>query len=296
MNDEDSLCKCEYVAPGQYQKNLASFEEFFRFVNAKIHPNTNWIFRGQRRADWELVPSIFRNVKLPIRRKGLKGIIEKSALWETIINKTLAQFKQAARGRCGLDKDAEDDKWWALGRHHGLKTPLLDWTRSPYVALFFAFVEENVESAENQNRAVFMLHWDAYNRRKQEINKAYEAKHGENRSDDLVLQLVEPYSHENSRLVNQSGLFIKGTDMPFEKETVFTFCTAASTAAGYGNELLADASDVEASIKVVIPDSARRECLEGLDRMNINYLSLFPDVEGSALHCNLRRGLDASES
>jgi len=55
----------------------------------------------------------------------------------------LERFKDFTIGIPGFRSEIlEDDKeWWALGRHHGLITPLLDWTYSPYIASFFAFTE-----------------------------------------------------------------------------------------------------------------------------------------------------------
>ena len=41
-------------------------------------------------------------------------------------------------------------------------------------------------------------------------------------------------------------------------------------------------------IRFEFVDSMRDEVLRQLDWMNINYLSLFPDVYGSAMHSNLR--------
>ena len=47
-------------------------------------------------------------------------------------------------------------------------------------------------------------------------------------------------------------------------------------------------------IKILITESPedRSSFLRFLNRMNINYLSLFPDLEGAAKYCNMQLEID----
>ena len=68
----------------------------------------------------------------------------------------LKSFKQAASGlRGGNPAQLSVDQWWALGRHYGLVTPLLDWTEKPYIAAFFALVELYNEMKQMSSRFAF---------------------------------------------------------------------------------------------------------------------------------------------
>src|SRR5580692_8878181 len=88
-----------------------------------------------------------------------------------------------------------------------------------------------------------------------------------------VVEFVDPMSDENQRLVSQSGLFTRapiGTSI--EQWVAWAF-------QGMPTPVL---------LRLKIPDTDRLTCLRTLNRMNINHLSLFPDLAGASRSTNLR--------
>ena len=121
-------------AKGQAEIDLKSWEELPAFVDENDNLK-GYIFRGHSRSSFNLSPTLIRaiNDKYPVLPSNVASII----------NQQLKRFRLALRGRIPLsDREAaSESEIWAVGQHHGLVTPLLDWTASPLVAAFFAFNE-----------------------------------------------------------------------------------------------------------------------------------------------------------
>jgi len=172
------------------------------------------VFRGHRRYDWGLMPTLAR---IPS-----SGVIK-----EQLAINQLEHFKRAVRGRLtdnALVLEGEEDELWSVGQHHGLMTPLLDWTYSPYVALFFAFSkEDSEEEKENPYRSIYVL------------NKTFVA-------DDALcpdIRMFEPRKDDHGRLVNQAGLF---TFSPYDS-TIENKLTDTLAAEDFEDDELRNASE-----------------------------------------------------
>lgn len=232
-------------------------DEFFN------QPGIQLIFRGHRRYDWNLLPTLGRLTPT--------GIVT-----EDIANKQLEQFRRAVRGRLHdyvLVEEGQEDELWSIGQHHGLKTPLLDWTHSPYVALFFTFEEEDpTHEEDNQYRAVYIL------------NKTFICE--DQRCSEI--RIMEPRRDDHGRLVNQAGLFtFSPTDATIENKLIEILSSDDS------DELKDIDEEREAEIlakyicKVYIKNEDREGCLRHLRRMNVHHASLFPDLFGASDYCNI---------
>ncbi len=145
--------------------------------------------------------------------------------------------------------------------------PLLDWTRAPFAALYFAF--EEVFFGENVPRAVYALDESAV------IAKAFEIDSGPSIEKGRlpIVEIVDPMSDENQRLVSQGGCFTRapiGTSIEQWVERAF------------------EGSNEPVLIRIEVPNTERLNCLKALSRMNINHLSLFPDLSGASRSTNLK--------
>lgn len=272
------------IGPGYHQLELPNWNAFVEYVCNDMLEYQSYIWRGQRCDDWKLEPTIDRLIR--------DAKVTRVSDYDFQI-RHLEKFKFAARGRRGANPPAitEENDWWALGQHHGLATPLLDWTTSPFVAAFFAFSE--IDEPQTERRAIFALHQPTLEgwatRKVEQENARRRRRRAEIQSGgqpagllgDLLLDypaspelvLVRPLSDENHRLVNQGGLFTRLRST----KSLEAWVTDNHPKDDEGLSLL----------KILIPNDDRDACLRTLNRMNINPLSLFPDLAGASRYSNL---------
>ena len=243
----------EKIKNGIWTLEFSSWKYFYDYVRQEMLDYSHYIWRGQRDSDWKLESSIDRMLK---RKKKTER--------EKLARTHLEKFKYSARGRRGKNPQIlkDDNDWWALGQHFGLATPLLDWTESPFVALYFAM--EKAKKTKSGMRAVWAL--GPVNAKNSEIKKNWKSS-----GKPPILEKIRPLQDENDRLVSQSGLFTKSP--------------LGITIDDWVNENHPD-KQAATLMKFIVPEKNRLECLRTLNKMNINHLTLFPDLYGSSGHCN----------
>jgi hypothetical protein len=224
-------------------ETIESFVDYISFVEAQCK-GEDILFRGQQR-DWPLLPKVAR-IKLK----------EGTNLESTM----LAEFTR--RGIPYIEFDIENtlDKM-SLAQHNGMATRLLDWTRNPLAAMWFAVCMPAGKDKDGnlKDGVVWIYNVSDEDKWMRPTNHAF-PKEG--------VYIYTP-NHVTAQITAQQGLFTlhgsEGHLGPF---------IAMEEHAPYCDRLT----------KLVIPASSFSELRFQLDRCGINNASMFPGIGGLCRH------------
>lgn len=221
-----------------------------------------WIFRGQEDANWSLDSSLSRY---------LAQYIPDAREWPIREERALRIFRRKAHNFLDDPTVLDDDlRCLALMQHHGARTRMLDFTKSPFVAAFFALCD-----AKN-DCAVFALDTPKLWRKSPVHDLDLTRSTIDPRAKGNFAKYFLPNAHEllwvgeprqmDRRLVAQSGTFVvPGVLNKTLDQVIDNYPT-----------------DQGMIKKIILSQSMRFEAMQALYRMNITPSTLFPDLDGLA--------------
>lgn len=242
---------------GTWEEFEAEVEKLKSFLTEQKRHEFDYVakplFRGQGRASWELETSLERH---------LSGIVSIEQY-----NRYLLRIKPAVEAYTGgswkVDREINIEntivhsppnyEFMVYARHHGFPSPLLDWSQSPYVALFFAFQN----AVPEQQVSVF-----AY------VDDIGCGKCGWVGAPQI--SALGPYVPSHRRHFMQQSQYTIATEKQGDN---WVYCSHEKYFSGSTDE------SQDLLFKFTLPGELRNKFLQRLQQMNINAFTLYGTEE-----------------
>jgi hypothetical protein len=229
------------------------------------------LFRGHADSSWRLETTLERFIpdeQITVRRYNSYLARAKPTV-ETITDRKWRLSKSMRLSHGALVDEPPSIEFMAYARHHGYPSPLLDWSRSPYVALYFAFAK----ARSNQDTALFVF------------IKAPEGVRSGSLRDPQICELSRLSTTHVRHISQQSRYTICVRNIEGDE---WAYCS---------HELVMQPQNASQNSlqKITLPGSLRLEVLDKLDHMNINGYTLF-NTEDGLMESLAFREIEALES
>lgn len=251
-----------------YEVRVSDINELMHELNSL--PN-NFVFRGQADARWNLQSTLERVL-------GDKWSAEYARKFEDY---SLDVFKSKYHIYSGAEHIPKSKlSWLSVMQHYGVPTRLIDFTTSPYVALYFAL--ETYSPLSCNDISIYAFDYTNLMDLSVEFIKSRDKGFSENRrslqgkQDQIFDEVVDRYSYDiawitepvelNARIDRQAGTFLISGNLEKTIESIVNSELYFSTK----------------MVKFIVPSGLYEGLFVALRKMNINSKSIYGDLAGLA--------------
>jgi hypothetical protein len=275
-------------------KQISGWNEFQGWYEELLrrpdYYTNRWVFRGVSSAEYNLITTLEREAERSGLSLGDLADFERRIMNE--FRRRLHHYSQHIPERHDIAE------WLSLMQHYGAPTRLLDWTYSPYVAVYFA-----VEKPRDKKCALWALESVWY------TSDYTIPRLGKDQVETFFKDVVRPkltVEPEDTKQPQYSlfqylfrnprpGLFLVNPFKLSERSTIqqSVHLMAGDITKSFEENLRVHHADHDKLVKLEIEIDAprRKQFLLNLHRMNINRSTLFPGLQGFAESLKTRVGL-----